>query len=171
MSDIQNLSRRQAFKFLSLPLLPLSGLSSIAALAGCGSDAVAPTFKSASFGGMAAPTLANPAAMATTSVGSMLNVALSDGSTVAYKLAYQPFFVTGDMVADGKGGTMLSGGYVDINNKPIMDKSVAGKERQFYSDGPDGTSLLSLSFSAWCSSKASITSFSNTTRSAMSGVT
>ncbi len=144
MSDIQNPSRRQALKFLSVPLLPLSGLSSVAALVGCGSDTVAATFKSASFAGMSAPTLANPAAMATTTVGSVLNVALSDGSTVAYKLAYQPFFVTGDMVADGKGGTVLSGGYVDIKNQPIIDKSVAGKERQFYSDGPDGTSLLSL---------------------------
>ncbi len=144
MSDIQNLSRRQALKFLSLPLLPLSGLSSVAALAGCGGDSAPATFKSASFTGMAAPTLANPAAMATTTVGSVLNVAMSDGSTVAYKLAYQPFFVTGDMVADGKGGSVLSGGYVDIKNQPIIDKSVAGKERPFYSDGPDGTSLLSL---------------------------
>ena len=144
MSEIQNPSRRQALKVLSLPLLPLSGLASVAALVGCGSDAGAATFKSASFTGMAAPTLANPAAMAATSVGSTLNVALSDGSTVAYKLAYQPFFMTGDMVTDGKGGAVLAGGYVDIKNQPIIDKSVAGKERQFYSDSPDGTSLLSL---------------------------
>ncbi|MEG2695840.1 MAG: DUF839 domain-containing protein, partial [Acinetobacter sp.] len=45
---------------------------------------------------------------------------------------------------DGKGGKILAGGYYDINNKAIMDKSVAGKERQFFSDCPDGTSLLTV---------------------------
>ncbi|MFX9042620.1 alkaline phosphatase, partial [Acinetobacter baumannii] len=31
-----------------------------------------------------------------------------------------------------------------IENKPIIDKSVPGKERQVFSDSPDGTSLLAL---------------------------
>ncbi|GAA6121867.1 DUF839 domain-containing protein [Acidovorax sp. FG27] len=93
---------------------------------------------------MAAPSLANPAAMATTSVGSTMSVKFSDDSVQNYQLAYQPFFVTGDMVADGKGGKILAGGYVDINNKPITDTTVAGKERQFFSDSPDGTSLLTV---------------------------
>ena len=48
------------------------------------------------------------------------------------------------MVPDGKGGTILAGGYYNIANQPIMDTSVAGKERQFFSDAPDGTSLLTL---------------------------
>jgi hypothetical protein len=93
---------------------------------------------------MAAPTLADPAAMAKTTVASTLTVQLSDGSSRAFKLAYQPFFITGDMVPNVKGGTILAGGYVDINNQPIVDKSVAGKERQFYSDCPDGSSLIRL---------------------------
>jgi uncharacterized protein len=93
---------------------------------------------------MAAPTLADPAARAATTVGSNLNVMLRDGSKQSYKLAYQPFFITGDRVSDGKGGSILSGGYYDILNKPIIDRSVAGKERQFFSDCPDGTSLLQL---------------------------
>ena len=88
---------------------------------------------------MAAPSLSNAAAMATTTVASALQVTLKDNTTQTYKLAYQPFFITGDMVPDGKGGTILSGGYVDINNKPIIDKSVSGKERQIFSDSPDGT--------------------------------
>ncbi|MCQ9329898.1 alkaline phosphatase, partial [Pelistega suis] len=29
-------------------------------------------------------------------------------------------------------------------NKPIIDATVAGKERQFFSDSPDGTSLLTV---------------------------
>lgn len=82
--------------------------------------------------------------MATTTVGSTLSVSFSDGSARNFKLAYRPFFVTGDLVPDGKGGTTLAGGYYDINNQPIIDRSVAGKERQFYSDCPDGSSLLTL---------------------------
>jgi hypothetical protein len=63
------------------------------------------------------------AAMATTTVGSTMTVNLSaTTASRALKLAYQPFFITGDMVADGKGGTILAGGYYDINNKPIIDK-------------------------------------------------
>jgi secreted PhoX family phosphatase len=38
----------------------------------------------------------------------------------------------------------VAGGYYDINNKPIMDTSVASKPRQFFSDSPDGTSLLTV---------------------------
>jgi len=101
-------------------------------------------YVSASFTSMAAPSLANAAAMATTTVGSTLNVLFSNNTSQSYKLTYQPFFITGDMVADGNGGTILSGGYFDINNKPIIDKSVTGKERQVFSDSPDGTSLLAV---------------------------
>ena len=93
---------------------------------------------------MAAPTLANAAAMATTTVGSVMTANFSDASKLDFKLAYQPFFVTGDLVADGNGGKMLAGGYYDINNQPIIDATVAGKERQFFSDSPDGTSLLTV---------------------------
>jgi secreted PhoX family phosphatase len=153
MANQPQLSRRKALKFLAgAPLLPLgASFASASLLSACGggsyapaTSAVIPQYLSTSFSASAAPTLATPAAMATTSVSSMLNVQFSDNSQQSYKLAYQPFFITGDMVADGKGGTVLAGGYFDINNAPIIDKSVAGKERQFFSDAPDGTSLLSL---------------------------
>ncbi|MBR7800679.1 PhoX family protein [Undibacterium fentianense] len=153
MSNQIHLGRRQALKFLAgAPLLPLGSVSVASMLTACGGSTntaelvtkPAPSFVSAVFGGMPAPTLANPAAMATTTVGSTLKVIMSDKSEKDYKLAYQTFFITGDMVDDGKGGKILAGGYYDINNKPILDSSVAGKERQFFSDSPDGTSLLSL---------------------------
>ena len=48
------------------------------------------------------------------------------------------------MVPNGSGGTVLSGGYYDFYNQPIMDTTVAGKTRQFFSDAPDGTSLLTV---------------------------
>jgi len=154
MSQATPSSRRQALKiFASLPMLPLGALSVSSLMAGCATPAggagsaaagTGSPFASASFVGMAAPSLANPAAMATTLVNSSLQVKLQDGSTRAFKLAYKPFFITGDQVPDGKGGTLLAGGYVNILNKPIIDKSVSGKERQFFSDCPDGTSLLQL---------------------------
>ncbi|MDD2925232.1 alkaline phosphatase PhoX [Rhodoferax sp.] len=153
MSRLPTSSRRQALKLLAgMPMLPLGALSAGSLLSACASSGtpVAATsassapFASASFVGMAAPSLANPAAMATTTVASSLQVTLKDGTTRAFKLAYQPFFITGDQVPDGNGGTVLAGGYVDIVNRPIIDRSVPGKERQFFSDCPDGMSLLQL---------------------------
>jgi hypothetical protein len=143
-------SRRQLLKYAaSVPLLPMTaGLSSV--LAGCNgnNDTETPVatidMKSAVFYPMAAPSLANPADMATTLVNSSFEVTLADDSKLSYMLSYQPFFKTGDMVSDGKGNKILAGGYVDINNQPIMDTSVAGQSRQFFSDSPDGTSLLSV---------------------------
>lgn len=151
MPNLSQPSRRQALKFLaSAPMLPLGVMSATSLLTACaatggkGAAMGAGNYLSTSFTSMAAPTLANPAAMAATTVGSSLNVMLRDGSKQSYNLAYQPFFITGDQVSDGKGGSILSGGYFDILNKPIMDRSVAGKERQFFSDCPDGTSLLEV---------------------------
>ena len=100
--------------------------------------------KSAVFFPMAAPSLANAADMAKTLVSSSLEVTLTDDSKLTYELSYQPFFKTGELVSDGQGGTILAGGYFDINNKPIIDNSVVGQSRQFFSDSPDGTSLLAL---------------------------
>lgn len=152
MAEPLDLSRRKALKLLAgVPMLPLGGLATASMLTACGGsdDLATPVkpvanFVSAAFAGMAAPTLADPAAMAKTTVASTLTVQLSDGSSRTFKLAYQPFFVTGDSVPNIKGGTILAGGYFDINNQPIIDKSVAGKERQFYSDCPDGSSLIRL---------------------------
>jgi secreted PhoX family phosphatase len=143
-SSTTNYSRRGALKLLSgAPMLPLaSGLLAMPLTACGGGDSA--TYRSASFSGMAAPSLAAPQAMATMSVASSLVASYTDGSTQTFKLAYQPFFTTGDLVPDGKGGTILAGGYYDINNKPIVDTSVAGAQRQFFSDAPDGMSLLKL---------------------------
>jgi secreted PhoX family phosphatase len=101
-------------------------------------------YKSAEFIPMDAPSLSNPEAMATITVGSFLEITTQNNQKKNYKLAYEPFFMTGDMVPNGSGGKVLAGGYVDIQNRPIMDSSVAGKERQFFSDCPDGMSLLKL---------------------------
>ena len=155
MKPIADTSRRRVLQLLTgMPLLPMASTLSASSLllSGCGggTDAVAAvptsaTLSGVSFSSMAAPTLANAAAMATTSVGSTMSVNFSDASKIDFKLAYQPFFVTGDLVSDGQGGKILAGGYYDINNQPIIDATVAGKTRQYFSDSPDGTSLLSVS--------------------------
>jgi secreted PhoX family phosphatase len=156
MNPNPDLSRRRLLRLMgATPMLPLGAGGVAALLAGCGggSDHDTPTttaptpavtLASVSFGSMTAPTLTAAAAMATTSVGSTMTVNFSDNSKLDFKLSYQPFFITGDMVPNGSGGTILAGGYYDINNKPIIDTTVAGKERQFFSDSPDGTSLLTV---------------------------
>ena len=95
------------------PLRPRgAGVSAAGLLSACGSDdtplapSAPPAFKSARFTSMAAPTLANAAAMATTTVGSALEVTYADGSTPTYTLAYQPFFINGDAVAGGDEGLL-----------------------------------------------------------------
>ncbi|WOS39078.1 PhoX family protein [Xanthomonas rydalmerensis] len=157
MSHLPDSGRRRALRLLAgTSLLPLGSLSA-AALA---SDPAAarlpplpaprpgrpprPRVRAVSFDGMAAPSLAEPAAMATTSVRSHVEVILHDGSRQRFALAYRPFFMTGDQVPDGKGGTVLAGGYYDIHNRPILDRSIPGSERPFFSDCPDGSSLLTL---------------------------
>nr|WP_314544197.1 alkaline phosphatase PhoX [uncultured Massilia sp.] len=159
MTSNTDLSRRRMLRlFGATPMLPLGAGGVAALLTACGGgddDPVTPpagnnppppavTLASVSFGAMNAPSLADAANMAKTYVASNMTVNFSDSSKVDFKLSYQPFFVTGDMVPDGKGGTILAGGYYDINNKPIVDTTVAGKERQFFSDSPDGTSLLTV---------------------------
>lgn len=153
MNPVVNPSRRRALQFLAgVPMLPLSSAlaGSGLLLAGCGGggeDALvspAATLRGVSFSSMAAPTLADAAAMATTTVGSVMSASFSDGRQLDFKLAYQPFFITGDLVDDIRGGQILAGGYFDIHNNKIIDKTVPGKERQFFSDAPDGTSLLAV---------------------------
>ncbi|MFT4268352.1 MAG: DUF839 domain-containing protein [Xenophilus sp.] len=143
-------TRRQALKLLSAaPMLPLGGA---ALLSACGGGVPAPpttpaasaTCVSVEFTGMAAPGAADPVALATTTVGSSLTVNFSDGDSRTYALAYQPFFLTGQAVPDGRGGTLIAGGYYDIRNQAIIDSTVPGSERQFFSDCPDGTSLLTV---------------------------
>jgi hypothetical protein len=143
-----NDSRRRLLKFMSgAPLLPLASYAGAAGLlTACGGndDDAAPAVTSVSFNGMAAPKSTETAALASTSVGSQMVVNYSDGSSQTFALKYEPFFTTGDLVSDGNGGTLLAGGYYDIHNQPLIDSSVSASPRQFFSDSPDGSSLLTL---------------------------
>ncbi len=157
MTRRPTLSRRQALKlFTGAPLLPLAGgFGAATLLTACGGSsgsaaatppsaapAAAATPTSAAYIAMDAPSLASPGAMATTSVASSLKVAYSDGSSQSYKLGYQQLLMTGDLVPQLQGGNILAGGYFNLDGNPINDLSVPGQERQFFSDSPDGMSLL-----------------------------
>jgi len=127
------LTRRRALAWLAgVPMLPLAlGRAPVTAA----------ELRRARFLPMPAPT--EPAAMATTTVQSALEVQLADGTTQRWPLAYQTLFVTGEQVPDGRGGTVVAGGCYDIGNRPLIDRSTPAP-RQFFSDCPDGMSLLAL---------------------------
>ncbi|MEO8169536.1 MAG: alkaline phosphatase PhoX [Oxalobacteraceae bacterium] len=147
MHNIADSKRRSVLKMMAgAPLLPIAGFGGSMLLAGCGGSsaaiaASAATIAAVSFMSMDAPSAA--ADQATTSVQSKMLLTMSDGSKQEVALSYQPFFITGENVPDGKGGIVVAGGYFDINNQPIRDVSNASKP-QFYSDCPDGYTLLKL---------------------------
>ena len=98
------------------------------------------------FGGMAAPTLANPEQMATTYVDSTLTTIRGHFGLVqkeTFTLGYETFFLTGETVPATGGGTIIAGSYYDYNNNPVLDTSVVDTP-QFFSDCPDGMSLLQI---------------------------
>jgi secreted PhoX family phosphatase len=143
MTTLASTSRRSLLRVLAgMPLIPVVGFTASSLLTGSTAEAGtggAPV--AADFIGMTAPETA--ADQATTSMGSSLEVTYADGSKQTFKLGYQPLFLTGDEVPDGKGGTTLAGGYYDAEGKPILD-SAATPPVPVYSDAPDGYSLLSL---------------------------
>src|SRR5258707_13137610 len=110
-------SRRRVLQLIAgAPLLPLGrgGLLAATSLSACGGSDPQASFVSAEFVGMPAPGAGSAEALATTTVGSSLKVNLSDGSSQSYQLAYQPFFLTGQEVPDGRGGKIVAGAYYDI---------------------------------------------------------
>jgi uncharacterized protein len=143
MSESQTLSRRRALQLVAgAPLLPLG--ASLAGLGYAGAATAHGQGVTYRFGTMPAPSLADPARMATTWVASTLTERRGrhhDGAS--YRLGYETFFLTGQQVADGKGGRTLAGGYYDIHNQPIVDATDPGR-RQLFSDCPDGMSLIAL---------------------------
>ena len=141
MSESVSLSRRRALQMLSgMPMLPLA--SSLAGL-----PLVAEAMPTGwpvryQFGAMPAPSLADPTKMAETYVASTLTKSIGR-HVETYALGYETFFLTGDRVPSAEGGMTLAGGYYNINNAPILD-TTSPDQRQFFSDCPDGMSLLTL---------------------------
>ncbi|HUM16719.1 MAG TPA: alkaline phosphatase PhoX [Candidatus Nitrosotalea sp.] len=142
MTGSPDVSRRAVLRVLAgAPLIPLMGSTALSLLDSTVARAAGGVPRGAEFVGMAAP--ATPAAQGTTTVEASLVVSYGEGIRQTFELGYQPLFFTGDQVPDGKGGTTLAGGYYDIGGRPIMDPS-APSPTQFFSDCPDGYSLLQL---------------------------
>ena len=146
-------SRRDLLKwFAGIPFLPLGAMTTAAALSGCNDNdndtAVTPpvtkpaNLKAATFTAMAAPIAI--ADRAKTSVSSKLKIDWDDSTSSEYQLGYQSFFETGNTVPKWGGGEIIAGGYFNANGDPIMDTSVSASPRQFFSDCPDGSSLIHL---------------------------
>lgn len=141
MSNPQSLTRRRALQALgAAPLLPLASSMSAWSFAAEASAGQPATY---TFGAMPAPSLADPAQMATTWVASTLTRQARNGRAQTYRLGYETFFLTGAIVPDTQGGTTLAGGYRDIHGQPILDASDP-QQRPFFSDCPDGMSLIRL---------------------------
>ena len=146
-------SRRDLLKwFAGIPFLPLGAMTTAAALSGCNDSdndtAVTPpvtkpaNLKAATFTAMAAPIAI--ADRAKTSVSSKLKIDWDDSTSSEYQLGYKSFFETGNTVPKWGGGEIIAGGYFNANGDPIMDTSVPTSPRQFFSDCPDGSSLIHL---------------------------
>lgn len=146
-------SRRDLLKwFAGIPFLPLGAMTTAAALSGCNDSdndtAVIPpvtkpaNLKTATFTAMAAPIAI--ADRAKTSVSSKLKIDWDDSTSSEYQLGYKSFFETGNTVPKWGGGEIIAGGYFNAKGEAIMDTSVPASPRQFFSDCPDGSSLIHL---------------------------
>ena len=143
MPEVHTPSRRKALQLLSgVPLLPLA--PTLAGLSFDAEAAAATPLLKYRFGAMAAPSLANPSQMATTWVASTLTRSLGlNRPGASFQLGYETFFITGTQVPATGGGSVLAGGFFDVHGQPIFDVSDAD-QRQFFSDCPDGMSLITL---------------------------
>lgn len=143
-----NLPRRHVLKgaFGGFAAAGLGGLG----LSACGGSdetvaatpAPAPvTLMSVEFVGMAAP--ATAALRADTYTTASVKMGYSDATSKTLNLTYNTLFKTGDILKNG-GMNVIAGAYYDINGKLIFDNSVPAAAEPFYSDCPDGNSLISL---------------------------
>lgn len=140
------LSRRNILQWAStVPATPLLGtLTSAGLVSGCGSSAASVTtsaIQSIAFNSMAAPTSSSD--RATTFTNATVTITYSNKSTSTKPLSYKTLYKTGQTMNRPDGGQALTGGYYDINGNAIIDLS-GSTPSQFFSDCPDGTSLLKL---------------------------
>ena len=146
MSQPASLTRRSVLKALgTTPVLPIAASFADSPFAGnnYAGPGTANRFVTYEFGSMAAPSLADPAQMATTYVASTLTKRYGRNRAETYALGYETFFLTGETVPATGGGSIVAGGYYDINGNPILD-ATSPDGRQFFSDCPDGMSLINL---------------------------
>lgn len=134
-----SLPRRQVLKG-ALGGFTAVGLSSFGLSACGGSDAAPMTLTSVEFLGMSAP--ATDAERAASYTSASVKMTYSDATTKTQALTYNTIFKTGDTLKNGS-ANVIAGAYYDIDGNAIIDNSGDTPE-PFYSDCPDGNSLLAL---------------------------
>jgi len=72
-----------------------------------------------------------------------MTINYTDGTSVRHILRHHAWFTTGDVVPSSS-GMVVAGGLYDRLGKPVMDSSftMAAGGRQYFSDCPDGMSLI-----------------------------
>lgn len=142
------LSRRTLLQWAgTVPATPLvGGLTTAGLLSACAESstttaAVAGSISGLTFASMAAPTAT--ADRATTFTNAAITVSYTNGTTASKTLSYKAIYKTGDNILRPDGGTAIAGGFYDNNGNLIIDTS-GTSPAPFYSDCPDGTSLLKL---------------------------
>ncbi|PKO63254.1 MAG: alkaline phosphatase [Betaproteobacteria bacterium HGW-Betaproteobacteria-18] len=135
-----NLPRRHVLKG-ALGGFTAVGLSSFGLSACGGSDAAPVTATGVEFIGM--PAAMTDAQRATNFTSASVKIAYSDATTKTQALTYNTIFKTGDTLKNGS-ADVIAGAYYDIDGNPIIDNSVPASAEPFYSDCPDGNSLLAL---------------------------
>ena len=145
MSQTTVHTRRKFIGALGAAPFALSGASllSLSACGGGGSTAASSAVASIAFNTMSAPSaVADQAAVITNAT---IDITYSDGSKkLAQALGYKALYKTGDSLTSPAGDTVIAGGYYYPDGvTPIIDLSTSTAS-QFYSDCPDGTSLIKL---------------------------
>mgnify|MGYP006267002479 CR=1 FL=1 len=134
----RSLPRRTILKVLaSSPLMPLA--ASLGSKSVFANNQTSPV--SISFTHMPSPS----SVAEKTAVYTQSNIVIkyADGKTSTKALSYQMLYSTGDLMKTPSGKDIIAGGYFNLAGEPIMDRS-GDKPEQFYSDCPDGTSLIQL---------------------------
>jgi uncharacterized protein len=134
----RSVPRRTVLKVLaSSPLIPLA--ASLGSKCVFANNQTSPV--SISFTHMPSPS----SVAEKTAVYTQSNIVIkyADGKTSTKALSYQMLYSTGDLMKTPSGKDIIAGGYFNVAGEPIMDRS-GDKPEQFYSDCPDGTSLIQL---------------------------
>ena len=139
-----HLQRRQVLKvaFGGMATLGLGGLG----LSACGGSEAATAVSATGVEFIGMPATMTDAQRAINFTSASVKISYSDASTKTQALAYNTIYKTGDTLKNGS-ASVIAGAYYDINGNPIMDTSGATPE-PFYSDCPDGNSLISLANAA-----------------------
>ncbi|APZ41881.1 PhoX family protein [Acidihalobacter ferrooxydans] len=93
------------------------------------------------FNSMPAPS--SVAERATVFTNATIDVIYANNSTKTLSLSYKTLYKTGDTLTTPTGAPVLAGGYFNVYGNPIIDTSGA-TPKQFFSDCPDGQSLIKL---------------------------